>query len=180
MVVIALLGMLYINWRDGIMKKKFLAIILGLLIVIPIVFGFGMGVINNMDFGQVYRGQTVIKDFQVWPMDSSCQPYTDVTCDKKFLVKIENRNPVDNNLFFAKEVVMPANQYTKVPITLKVKRRTRVGNYSSELCAIAISDAETGVGISVGACTKVKYEVVRRQNKFSTFFTHQKHKNRFW
>lgn len=148
------------------MKKTLISLCVLVLLSINSL-AFGMGVITDMDFGEVEKGSTTEKEFRFFPFDTDYQPYTDVPADIEVNVDIKT----EGCQYISYEVnnPYPINQYSSVPVTLTVPKNARKGDYSCKICAYTVY-SPNGIGFNVGACTDLTYSVksksLREENRF--------------
>ncbi len=124
------------------MKTKHVIALLLTLVLVPSSLAFGMGIINNMDFGVVQKGETYTKNIKFYPFDNYAD---DLTAD----VYISSTDPYVSHT--TDLIVAPMRQYTTTPLTLTIPKNAKKGYYESYVCA-------------TGACATLKY-IVKKVKK---------------
>lgn len=138
--------------------KKIISLLLAILIL-PLVDALGIGIINNMDFGQVAKGEIYIRELKIWVMDKNYIPYTEIPVpeDNEVLIKVKCDDP---NLIHPDEILWHANEYTDIEVTLNIPKNLKKGIYEDYVCGYVCSDPTGGIGFCLGVCANLKYEVV--------------------
>lgn len=144
------------------MRLDKVLVVLGtmLLLALP-VYSLGAGIINNMDFGVVDRGQTYTRTLQFWAMNPLYAPYTSTAVPDGqegnilFIVTVSDNNiKCEGNNTYIKY-----NQYTNYECKLEIPMNIEKGDYTGNVCGKVCNQA-TGMGTCVGACATLKYSVI--------------------
>jgi len=133
--------------------KKIISLLLALMIL-PIVDALGIGIINNMDFGNVVKGEIYTKELRIWATDQRYEPYTDIPVpeDNEVLIKVKCDDP---NLIHPEEILWHVNEYTDVEVTLNIPKNLKKGYYEDYVCGYICEGM-----FCLGVCANLKYEVV--------------------
>lgn len=143
--------------------KKILSLI-GMLVLMCVgANALGMGVISTIEFGTVARGESYTKDLMFFPIDSKYIPYTDVVPDYQMEVMFTT---TCDYMDAPVNVIADINTWTKQPVTLKIPKKAPYGVGQCQVCAIGINNVATGIGINVGACSWVNYDIEKPIRRF--------------
>ena len=140
------------------MKKIIGLLVLSLIPTIGMAEALGFGMIINQDYGDVTRGSTQSKELATWVMDSDYYPYTEDPYTYDVLVEITS----DYNPYVTHQdsIISQVNRWSRTPITLTIPKKAKYGYYETQICAVAMSAVSTGIGINVGVCQRIKYNIV--------------------
>ena len=143
--------------------KKIICFGLMMTLMLSCVNALGIGIIQNTDFGEVEKGQTYTANIQIWAMDNQYVPYTSVPvpADNQVLIKVEY---TDKYVTCPTEHLWHVNEYTNIPMTLTIPNNAKRGSYESNLCG-RVCPSIDGIGMCVGACTKIKYTISEKLTK---------------
>ena len=137
--------------------KKIISLLLALLIL-PSVEPLGFGMIVNMNFGEVVKGEEYIKELMTWAYDQNYYPYTNDTFTYNITVVITNG---DDYVTHADEIISQANRWSYTDIVLFIPKKAKKGDYLSQICAVAMY-SEFGGMFNIGACQNIIYSIVSK------------------
>ena len=143
--------------------KKIICFGLMMTLMLSCVNAIGIGIIENMDFGEVQKGQTYTKQLMIWAMDNQYAPYTSVPVPTYNQVSIKV-DYTDKYVTCLNNYLWHVNEYTNIPVTLTIPNNAKKGYYESNICG-TVCPSTDGIGMCVGACTKIKYTITEKLTK---------------
>lgn len=140
------------------MKKTILISMIVLLVSLVSVSALGMAAIKDMYYGDVQRGDIITKDFKVFPLDTDYIPYTEVPIPEGYFANIRIES-IDPWVSYVEYHEVPWNEYTYIPVTLKIPRKKVEYKTYEEYIYVKfyLYGLNTGVGVPLS------YTVVKKQ-----------------